>query len=372
MTPEEAIARAKQRAEWSDFGAEGWKEGLDQALDAFARMPLNDESRGEAYERIVTDLANRLSIERWYAEHPRVEAQQIDGPLFVIGLPRTGTTATIGMLACDSRFRFLRGWEAREPVPPPIFGEEDNEPRAVEARQAARGRDQSRHISDPDGPEEDMATLAPLDMKGYYGAYPMPEDYIEWWMNADFAPTLAFHERTLKLLQSHCPPNLWLLKSPVHLFRLEQIAAQYPGAAFVWTHRDPAKIIPSVCSLQYRLNTERCEPGVLNKLDYGPRMLRFWSEGMARALTARARIGEDRFIDLWNDDIVSHPVRTLARLYGKLGFGFTDDLRVAIDDYAARNEKGAHGVHRYTPEEYGTTRDEIRWAFSDYIARFGL
>jgi hypothetical protein len=301
-----------------------------------------------------------------------VEAQKVEGPIFVIGLPRTGTTATVGMMATDPRYRFLRGWEGAEPVPPPLFGEEDNDPRAVEARQRALKMDQSQHIYDPDGPEEDFVMLAPLDMKGYHGAFPMPDDYIDWWTAADFTSFFSYHHRVLKLLQSHCPPNLWLLKSPVHLFRLDEIAAEYPDATFIWTHRDPAKVIPSVSSLQFRLNSERCEPESLEKGEYGPRFLRFWTEGVARGLEARARIGEDRFVDVWNDDVASHPGRTFARLYGKLGFSVTDEFRKGIDSYAERNAKGAHGEHRYTAEEYGTSRDEIRFAFSDYIARFGL
>lgn len=294
--------------------------------------------------------------------------------MLVCGLPRTGTTATVGMMATDPRYRFLRGWEAMSPVPPPEAGKEEDDPRAVSARKVAQeyASQQSQHIMDPDGPEEDLVMLAPLNMHAYNGAYPMPDDYIAWWSDADFASTYAYHRRVLKLLQSRRPPHLWLLKAPVHLFKLEAFAAEYPDAKFVWTHRDPAKVIPSVSSLQHTLHLQRCVEGSLDKRAIGPRFLDFWVDGMTRGLAAREAIGEHRFIDVWNDDVVAQPIATFEALYAKLGFDFTPEFRAGLDDYNRRNARGAHGEHRYSAEEYGLSREAIREAFSVYVDRFNL
>lgn len=374
LAPGEAIARAIDAAGYDDFGPDGLREGLERTLDAFARLPLTAEAGVAAMGKIVHDLTNRLRIEQCFADHPEIGDEQIDGPVLVCGLPRTGTTATVGMLATDPCFRFLRGWEANSPVPPPVAGEEDNDPRVLAAREMAAkmASHQSRHIMDPDGPEEDLAMLAPLNMRGYHGAYPMPDDYIAWWSDADFASTYAYNRRVMQLLQSRRGPKLWLIKAPIHLFKLEAFAAEFPGAKFVWTHRDPAKVIPSVSSLQYGLNAERCEPGALDKLDYGRKFISFWTDGMAQALSARAKIGEERFIDVWNNDVVAQPVETFEKLYDQLGFTFTDAIRAGLEDYSRRNAPGAFGEHRYTAEEYGTSRKEIRSAFAEYVERFEL
>ncbi len=373
-TPQHCIDEAKARAGSSDFGPPGWEAGLARTLDAFARLPLTPQARESVHHQVIETLANRLRIEQWYKDHPAIEQQEIAGPLMVCGLPRTGTTATLGMLALDhERFRFLRAWEALSPVPPPKASDGTNDPRAIAARAAALGRpNPEQHIHDTDGPEEDQAMLAPLVMQAYHGALPMPDDYIDWWMQADFGIYFAYQRRVLKLLQSECGPNFWLLKSPVHLFRLEQFASEYPDARFVWTHRDPAKVIPSVSSLQYTLHADRCEPGFRSKQDTGPHFLAFWSEGMRRALAAREKLGEHRFIDVWNDDVAADPVGTFAGLYEKLGFDLTPGLKARIEDYNRRNARGAHGEHRYTAEEYGLTREGIRAAFGPYIERFGL
>lgn len=374
ITPTECLTSAIAHAGLDDFGPPGWEEGLARALDAFARLPLTPQTREAVQDQLVDSLANRLRIERWYKDHPETENQEIAGPLLVCGLPRTGTTATVGMLALDrERFRFLRAWEAMAPVPPPRAADGPNDPRAIAARAASQGRpNPEQHIHDTDGPEEDQALLAPLVMQAYHGALPMPDDYIDWWMNLDGSTYYAYQRRLLKLLQSECGPNRWLLKAPTHLFRLEEFAREYPDAKFIWTHRDPAKVIPSVSSLQHTMHAARCEPGFRSKQATGPHFLAFWSEGMRRALAAREHLGEHRFIDVWNSDVVADPVGTFAGLYDKLGFDFTPELKARIEDYNQRHARGAYGEHRYTAEEYGLTRDGIREAFAGYIERFGL
>lgn len=366
-----AMARASDAAGSDDFGAQGFEDGLERVLAAFASLPLTPEARAAAEAKVVSDLVNRLRIERHYRDHPAIADLPIEGPVVVFGLPRTGTTATVAMMALDPRFRFLRAWEANQPVPPPRLADEPNDPRALAARAAADFSNQAQHLSDPDGPEEDIAMLAGLDMRAYHGAYPMPQDYIEWWIRADFRSTYAYHRRVLRLLQSQRPPHLWLLKAPTHLFQLEALAAEYPDARFVMTHRDPAKVIASDSSLRHRLHAERCHT-LPDKTSYGPKLLAFWREGMDRALAARERIGDHRFIDVHNRNVIGQPIETFERIYAGLGFDLTAPFRAALEDYTRRNARGAHGEHRYTAEEYGLTEAGIRKTFADYCARFGV
>ena len=314
-----------------------------------------------------------MQIEQWYQLHSEIANQPVEGPVFVVGLPRTGTTATVGMLALDDRFRFLRGWEATAPLPPPIAGEEDTDPRVIQARAAAKNYDKPHvHLFDPDGPEEDLAFLSGLDMHAYHGAFPMPDDYIDWWLAESFCSTYAYHERVLRLLQSRCPPHLWLLKSPPHLFRLQAIVGQYPNARFVMTHRDPLKVIPSVASLHCMLFEARCVPGTIDKQEVGRKLLRFWTDGMRRGLAARAALGEERFIDVKNDDVVKRPLETFERVYEHLGMPLPSDVSRRIEAYNSRNAPGNFGTHSYTIEEYGLSASGIRSAFQGYVDRFGL
>lgn len=371
IAADQAIAKAIAIAGTDDFGAEGWREGLTRALDAFAHMPLKPEVRDASLNRVIADLATRLRIEQWYKDHPETNAQTVEGPVFVFGLPRTGTTATVGMLALDPRFRFLRAWEGTNPLPPPIAAEEASDPRVVAARQAASAHPHV-HIFDPDGPEEDPVMLGGYAMHSYYGALPVPDDYTAWWRNAGAGSYYSYLERILKLLQSHRPPHLWLLKSPLHLFHLKTIARQYPNAKFVMTHRDPVKVIASVASLHTGLHEERSLPSSIDGLAAGPRYLAFWAEGMRRGLAARAEIGEHRFIDVKNADVVKRPAETFARIYKHLEMPLAPSLLREIEDYNSRNAPGKFGEHSYTAEQYGLTGQKIRTAFGHYIERFRL
>ena len=138
------------------------------------------------------------------------------------------------------------------------------------------------------------------------------------------------------------------------------------------THRDPVKVIASVSSLHTMLHEERCLPGSIDPLTIGPHHLALWSEGMRRGLAARAEIGEHRFIDASNDDVVRHPLQTFERIYEFLGMPVTPALQQKLQDYNSRNAPGNFGKHAYSPEQYGLTRQAIRSAFGDYIDRFGL
>lgn len=373
MSPEFAIAKAIAIAGTDDFGADGWRDGLERSLAAFARMPLTSEAREAAMGKIIHDLATRLRIAQWYKHGGEVDPGPIEGPVFVVGLPRTGTTATVGMMALDKRFRFLRAWEGANPIPPPVAGNEDTDPRVIAARAAAANYLKRHvHLSDPDGPEEDVMMLSGLDMRSYHGPYPVSDDYVDWWLDADFSSFYALHERVLKLLHANRPPRLWLLKSPAHLFRLREIAQQYPGAKFIMTHRDPCKVIPSVASLHAMLHEERCLPGSIDRTAIGPRHLKIWAEGVRRGLSARAEVGEHRFIDIRNDDVINRPIATFERIYDHIGMPLPPALAQCLKDYNNRNAPGAFGTHRYTAEEYGLTEKRIRSEFRNYIERFNL
>src|SRR5262245_51054998 len=115
ISPDQAIADAIRSAGSDDFGADSWQEGLARWLDAFARTPMKPEARDASVKKIVHDLSLRLAVVQWHKDHPQAADRPVEGPVFVVGLPRTGTTATVGMMALDPRFRFLRAWEGANP-----------------------------------------------------------------------------------------------------------------------------------------------------------------------------------------------------------------------------------------------------------------
>jgi Sulfotransferase domain. len=368
--------RAMRAAALSDFGPGIFREGLAVLLASLADdAKLPPEGQAQTIALVERRLVNRLRIQDWYARHPELETQEVSGPVVVMGLTRTGSTALGNMLSLDPQFRSLRGWEQAQPVPPPIAGEEEHDPRRM-AHQAEIDRiyredplTAAQHIHEVDASVEDTEVLG-LEFAAQQMTLPVWQ-YFEWWRERDMAPVFAYHRRVTQLLQSRRPPSLWLFKAPHHKFHLDALIAAYPNARFVMTHRDPAKVIPSYTSLVTNVwpkgTAERHDMAVA-----GTQVHRHLLRGMEKALASRDRIGEDRFVDVHHTDLNRDPLGTLARIYDFLGMELTEDMKASVIRWLGKHRSGAHGEHRYTAEQFGLTDAQIREDFGFYIDRFGI
>jgi hypothetical protein len=355
----------------SDFGTGDFQEGLSVLLESLADdaglLPSSDE---EVMGVIRRRLANRLRIETWYKDHPEVDDLPVYGPIDVIGLPRTGTTALGSMLSLDSQFRSLRMWEQRNPCPPPTFEGEADDPRRVAYAQendALPAEAKAMHLYELDATVEDSDLLG----MGFHGQqYTLPVyGYHAWWREADSTDAFAFHRRTVKLLQSQRPPYLWLFKAPHHKFHLEALVAAYPDARFIMTHRDPAKSVPSYASFVSSLFP------VADGFDLvrlGHEVSEHLRIGMEHAIEARGRLGEDRFLDVYHADLIADPLGTVRRIYDFLGLALDPSSELLMKEWQANNRSGAHGTHSYHLPDFGLSADQVRSDYRFYIEHFNV
>ncbi len=119
---------------------------------------------------------------------------------------------------------------------------------------------------------------------------PRVPSYLAWVTECDMDATYRYHRRVLRLLQWHCPPRLWHLKTPVHMFALDSLLAAYPDAKFLWSHRDPAKVLGSVCNLIHYTRSWASDRD--DSLELGAEQLGRWSEAITRAMDFRGRVGD--------------------------------------------------------------------------------
>jgi len=183
-------------------------------------------------------------------------------------------------------------------------------------------------------------------------------------------PTYRYHRRVVKLLQSQRPPNLWLFKAPHHMFHLEAIVAAYPDVRFVMTHRDPAKVVPSYVST---VNTFFPPPdGERDMRRLGREVSEHLRDGMQNTIAARDRLGEARFIDVHHQELVTDPFGTVRRVYEFLELPLHEPVVQSLTEWQQRNQPGAHGMHRYTAEQFGLDVAQIRRDYDFYIQRFGV
>jgi hypothetical protein len=298
----------------------------------------------------------------------------ITAPIVIVGLPRTGSTHLHGLLGQVEGIRTPRFWEMALPSPPPERETFGTDPRIalVEAELAAIPVGlQVRHPFDARRPEQcnllhDWAFINQTPVASYH----VPS-YRDWLFDADHGPAYEAHRRALQHLQWRAGGR-WVLKYPKHLMALGTLLATYPDAVLVWTHRDPAVVVPSACSLTSFMRAISSGPVDL------PRFGHEWAvleELVAyRGVSARDRIADEasRVIDVHYHDLMADQVGTVASILDFAGAPFTLASRASVEAFIAENPTGRHGAHTYTAEEFGLDARRLRRRFGWYIERFGV
>jgi hypothetical protein len=377
LDPDTLEAAARSETDLDDLGDGSHREGLERFTAALRdEADLSDTGVAILSGRLTALLVARLRVEHTYREHPEIADEVIEGPVFVIGLPRTGTTALSQLVAADPQMRSLRLWESAAPVPPPETATEHTDPRIAATEQGlqmmydAFPRMRTLYHQEATTATECQDLLGMTFRTIHFDGYARVPSYVEWVRDADMRATYAYHHKVLRLLQWHCPPRLWHLKTPVHMFALDDLLASYPNARFLWSHRDPAAVLASVCDLiSYTRSwvSDRDDAAEL-----GAEELALWAEAVRRAIAFRARVGDGgRFADVAHADLQIDPVGAVAQAYEAIGIDVPDATRRALSDWASAHPPRA-GRADYDLERYGLTTIEVRSAFAEYLDRFDV
>ncbi len=377
MEIDELVSSACERAGSDDFGGDSWRQGLEVLVDSLdTEAALNEMGQAAMADQIVGYLASRLRIEQTYAAHPEIDDQQIVAPLFGLGLPRTGSTALSFLLAQDPARRSLRVWEASEPVPPPETATEHTDPR-IAAAQA--GIDFTNEMftgfagmlpTAADGPQECLIPMAFEFRSLIFEGMALVPSYSDWLLACDMEPAYRYHQRVLKLLQWHCPPERWWLKTPAHMLSIDALDAVYPDARFVMTHRDVAKVLPSVCALYSSLMTiltEHPDPMAIGRHNQA-----VWRTALERLIAFRDRGHDDRFFDLSFEAVQRDPIGQVTQLYAELGDDLTATARGRMQDWWTESSRDRSGPGSYSLEEFGLDPATMGREFAFYTERFGV
>ncbi len=256
-----------------DFGEGSWPEGLDILLDSLRHEArFNDLGVEIASSEIANYLATRLAITAWRRDHPEVADGAVERPIVIVGQPRTGTTILFDLLAQDPALRAPLTWEVDRPLPPPETGNlRVPIPASPRYRPPSTWPSRSCPGSPPSTPwapcsAQECVRITAGDFRSmiFPIQYRVPT-YNHWLLHeADLGPAYRWHRRYLQHLQSRHPADQWLLKSPAHLWHLDALAAEYPDAIVVQTHRDPLKVIASTSALAAHLRRDGDRRGFLD------------------------------------------------------------------------------------------------------------
>jgi hypothetical protein len=378
MTVAAVLAAAVERTGLDDFGADDFRDRLARWLDEIDRDPERTGlGRLILFNDCVRYAANRLRILDLLERHPEIRDEQIVAPIIVVGLPRSGTTHLVNLIAADPRLRSLPLWESYEPVPAPDepATRDEKDPRHRRCADAWAAMQQTvpllaaMHPMAPDHVHEELELQLP-DFTSYelewVARVPAWRDH---YLATDQTPHYAWLKTVLQVLQWYAPGERWVLKSPQHLEQLGPLLATFPDATVVVTHRDPVSVIQSAATM----------------LAYGARMsyrytrpewyLSYWADRIERLLSASVRdrhlLPTDRSIDVLFHEFMADDLATVERVYDVAGLPMAAEARTAIRSYLAGHERGRDGQVVYdVRRDFGAEPAELRAAFGFYLDRF--
>lgn len=372
----DALVEAAMKSTGLDtFDSNSWREGLDILLADANATGLSEGGHARMQGSVVEMLGNRLKVTDYLAKRPELLDRPVEKPVFVFGIPRTGTTLLSNLLACDPARRSPLTWEIDEPVPPATTATLKSDPRAQaklaqeKAMLAARPEMGKYYRNSAVYPNEciffmahDFKALA-LESRGK-----LP-NYRDWLFQTDMTSAYEYHKKFLQLLQADAP-GTWNLKMPSHSLWLDTIKSVYPDARFVWTHRDPLTALGSFCSI-----ISMAHMGFMGRVD-----AEWIAENMSyqaqlhadRIMDYREANGADSMVDVHYAELVADPIGSMRKLYADLGDDFTPEAEAAMQAWLDDNPQGKFGKHEYALEKYGLSVDGARAKFDRYLSAYDI
>jgi hypothetical protein len=374
------LEEASKQTGLSDFGDDLFREGLGRLLTALEEDPADLSTLGRlmAKDSIVQDLMGRLEMVDYRKNNPEIDQEDIKPPVFIFGLPRTGTTVLYNLLAQDPRHRVPLGWEVLYPCPPPEAETYLSDPRIEKARTRYGQVDKlapelrSIHPVGTQLPEEcSTMTAREFQSRNYDYVFDVPS-YYHWYVNRSQVDVYQAHRRYLQHLQFRVKRDRWLLKAPQHLPFIADLFRVYPNAELIFTHRAPTAVMPSMSSLVYQMRFLTQRSVDLARL--GREQLDRWGWALDRCLAARDEMPDKahQIADLKFNDFVKDPLAAVEGIYQRFGWPIDDDVRHRMKTFLDNNPRDKHGTHRYTLEMFDLSPDQVKERTASYADRFDL
>jgi Sulfotransferase family len=380
-TPDDVLKIAALRTGLSDVDSDSWRDGLALIIDEVNTSPAFTPL---GRERILDDaakaLGRRLQVDDYVRTHPEVLDTPVERPLFVMGMPRTGTTVISYLLDQDPSRRSLIHWQCVHPVPPAPTDALRTDPRCLalldEQRKMVELVKQAKiplpHWEDADGPTEDMF-IHNQDFKGLsWDSFLATSRYAEWLFHeTDMTSAYEYQRRYLQVLQSTAP-GTWSLKMPSHSVYLDVLLEVFPDARVVWAHRDPYKATGSLANLWKLPKGMVMHPDAVDLEAMGRNAMDQMKVHVERPLRTRERIGDDRFFHMHYSDMMRDPMDVMRRLYDWAGDPLSEEVESRMQAWLSAHPQDRFGMNTYSLDQYGLTVDVLRPVFAEYLDAFDI
>jgi hypothetical protein len=378
----EILAQASAETGLGDYGPQDFLERLELLCEEWSSdSGLNNLGKLSLRNKLLLFARSRLLIHDLLSRHPEIHDVEIRAPIIVAGLPRSGTTHLLNLMAADSRLRALPLWESYEPVPRP--GEEmladGTDPRYQRCEDAWQASQQmlpllaAMHPMNPDHIHEELELMGP-DFASYNFEWlnqcPRWRDH---YYASDQTPHYQYMKTVLKILTwqdgDDGSNTRWVMKCPQHLEQLPVLHKVFPDATIAVTHRDPVAVIQSAATM----------------IAYGQRMSRhrielesiadYWSGRIHHLLAAcvrdRGKLPHNQSIDVPFQQFMADDIGMVRKIYAKAGLAMTEQAAAELQRFIDEHPRGKHGSVVYQLEkDFGLAPAVLRQRFDFYFKEF--
>lgn len=381
LTRDGILREAEHKTGMSDWGPSDFLERLDLLLEEWnADSGLNGIGRLSLRNKLLQHATNRLLIQDQWTRHPEILDIEIEKPIIVAGLPRSGTTHLLNLMAADSRLRALPLWESYEPVPLPgeSLLDDGTDPRYLRCAQSWEMMKSmtpniaAMHPMNPEHIHEELELMGPNFGSYNYEWLCHSPRWRDHYYGEDQTYQYEYMRDVLKLLlwqqRDTGRPTRWVLKCPQHLEQLRVLHAVFPDATIAITHRDPVSVIQSsVTMLAYGQRMNRNEVLIDGLVDY-------WSDRIEHLLRAcaadRDSIPEAQSIDVPFHELIVDDVNMVEKIYAKAGLPMTKSARAQLSSFVDTHKDEYGRVVYDLKGQFGVDPDQLRERFDFYFQSF--
>ncbi len=355
-----------------EWGSESFLEGMHMLIDSCKKeAKLHYIGRELLQKECLRSVKDRLRLEKAFKDNPDILNSRIEKPVFILGLPRTGTSLLQNLFFQDIRFRSLHYWEqvAIGPQPTPENLQNnyilDGCIKNVNEFRKTAPEFLSAHEIYPSGPEECNGLMARDFSNILYFMFRNIPTYMEWFKNKDMTSTYEYHKKQLKFLGYHFKRMRWVLKAPVHLLFLKYLFKVYPDAQTIQLHRDPLDVVPSMAS--FSSISRYIHSNEVNEIETAQQFLDLTAHNINQSILYRQSRETNQILDISYAELVNNKIGTMKNIYTWLGVDFDSNTEKIMSNWLEKNKLERKGnSHQYSLEQFNLSKDQIRDRFDNY------
>ncbi len=359
-----------------EYLRENVRPGLEMLLQSGAEMSdLNANGRARLLFQIHDDLGRLKQITDDRKNNPEIADVEIIEPLFIVGLPRCGTSVLHALLNEDPNVRAPLQWEIAYPSPPPERATELTDPRISkydaylweqfggDPKELLKGHPLGAMI-----PQECGSFMTSSFQSSNYCMLQRLPRFYEWFQSVDATFRYEVHKMWLQQLSWKNPRKHWVLKIQEHMYKMRELRTVYPDAIFIQPHRDPTQVVASISQLMYVIRSPAYdEPG---KEKIGQEFLSLWSDGIEAMMDYRAKTPDLPIHDMRFKDLLTDPVDTIRKAYAQFGRELSEEGAQSVLRWLDENPADKHGKRSYSLEEFGLDEETVRDRFARYTETY--